>query len=43
MDVAQLEEKDIVLRHEGKKIKKIALTERGEKLARLFLEIYPCI
>lgn len=41
--VAQLEEKNLIQRHEGRKIKYIKLTEQGEKLARCFLEIYPVI
>ena len=41
--VAQLEEKNIIERHEGSKIKYMKLTETGEKLARLFLEIYQVI
>lgn len=41
--VAQLEEKNIIERHTGSKIKYIKLTDTGVKLAKMFLEIYPAI
>lgn len=41
--INQLEEKNIIERRESSKIKYIKLTETGEKLALMFLEIYPAI
>lgn len=41
--IAHMEDMEFVRRQDGTKIRYIALTETGERLAQLFLEIYPTL
>ena len=41
--MSDLEDMEIIERREEGKIKYISLTDRGERIAELFLEIYPAL